>query len=685
MLMKKLVSVLLALTLVFSMAFNALAYTVSSSIDKTLIHAGETVDVTVNMDQSVDRVITFAYRLYFNPTYFELTSSTIGAASNLTQISSKVKTDAKGSYYNLSVLDTQTVGVTVAAGPLYTLTFTAKQDITEAADVEFEVTKENLMLDDFKLSDDGQVQEGKGVVSVTVKPEEVKAYTVSLTPETQSVIAGEDALVTVSVGATGYESFNALDMTFTYDASKLSFHKEASTIASSYIVSDKAGTLRIAGFGENKELGDVFHLAFTSKTTGEASVRLTAAKLDESANAGQDAPAAAIANAEAKINVTAYRVTLPADFEGASVAEPNQDYTFTAKDTHYDYTFEGSTMGGEAVTVVDKGDGTFAVENVTGNLVITSTKTAKQYPITVTGSGKSDLTIANQASYGEDYTFQAAQDPAYDYTYTMTIDGKAATLALLKEVDGTYFYTIKGADIVGDIVIQVEKTKKAPTTTGILFTGSGSGDVKGGATQTATNGQDFLFELNQEEGFDYIVKLEDEELQPGEDGKYTIAADKLTGTDLTVTVEKTAKSDLVTEVSEYLKLDGTSLWLVTTTGTVSEGKVLAYEGTPMFWSEKYQAYAYLVISEKSQAELQEEAAGKVAEAEAAKTEISYDYDVNETGFVDVNDAQFVYNMYNAKYASFTEVAMVRFLKADCNGDKAVNVLDANAVIADIMK
>ncbi len=680
--MKKIVSVLLAMTLVFSMALNALAYTVSSSADKTLVHAGETVNVTVNMDEAVDRVITFAYRLYFDSNYFELTSGTIGSASPLTQIS-KVKTDAKGSYYNLSVLDTQTVGVTVAAGPLYTLTFTAKEDITEAADLQFEVTKENLMLDDFKLSDDGQV--GNGIVSVTVQPAEVKAYTVSLSPQTQSLVAGDDAIVAVSVGATGYQSFNALDMTFTYDASKLSFHKEASAIGDSYMVSDRAGTLRIVGFGADKELGEVFRLAFTSKTTGEASVTLTAAKLDESANAGENAPDATMEQAEAKINVTGYKVTLPADFEGASVAEPNQDYTFTARDIHYNYTFDGSTMGGEAVLVVDQGDGSFRVENVTGNLVITSAKKAKKYPITVTGSGKSDVRIADTASYGQNYTFQVVQDSAYDYTYTMTIGGKEAALELMMQAGVTCFYTIKGADITGDIVINVDKTQKAPTTTSITFTGSGSADVQGGVTQTATNGLDFLFALNQEEGFDYTVKLEDEVLQPGADGKYTISGEKLTGSDLTVTVEKTAQSDLATEVSEYLKLNGKTMWLVTATGTVSQGKVLAYDGTPMFWSEKYDAYAYLVISDKSLEELQAEAANQVAEAEAAKTEISYDYDINETGLVDTNDAQFVYNMYNAHYASFTDVAMVRFLKADCNGDKVVTVLDANAVVAELLK
>ena len=105
----------------------------------------------------------------------------------------------------------------------------------------------------------------------------------------------------------------------------------------------------------------------------------------------------------------------------------------------------------------------------------------------------------------------------------------------------------------------------------------------------------------------------------------------------------------------------------------------------MFWSEKYNAYAYLVISDKPLADVKAEAETKVAEAAADKTDVTYDFDVNETTMVDVNDAQLVYNMYNAKYASFDEVAMVRFLKADCNGDKVLNVLDANAVIAEIMK
>ena len=674
--MKKFVSVLLALTLIFSMAATVLAATVTPSADKTLVHAGETVKVTLSLDEAIADTITVAYKLYFNANLFEATSCETGAgAPNVTM--SVPKTDAKGTYVNLSTMDTTSMGQTLPAGALCTVTFTAKADVTEQT-AQFVAEQESIMLKDFSMPDNGKVE--NGTISVTVKPEEVKAYTASLTPATQSVTCGDNANVTVNVGATGYTNFNALDMTFTYDADKLSFNKAASTIDAAYTVSDNAGTLRILGFGADKALGEAFKLAFTTKTTGEAVVTLTAAKIDESANAGANAPDATIENAEAKITVKGYDVTLPADFDGAPVAEPNQDYTFTAKDKNYDFTFTGSTMGGADVEVVDNGDGTYTVKNVTGNIVITASKTAKQFAVTVEGSGKADVTAADQAAYGTDYTFSVAKDNAYDYTVSAKVGG--ADAALTNNGDGTY--TIAGASITGAVTITVTKDAKPVTTTSISFEGSGSADVKGGTTQIATNGQDFQFELNAEAGFDYTVKLGGEELTAA-DGKYTIPAAKLTGEALTVTVEKTAQQTLEINVSEYVKLDGTTMWLVTASGTVSDGKILAYDGTPMFWSEKYNAYAYLVISDKPLADVKAEAETKVAEAAADKTDVTYDFDVNETTMVDVNDAQLVYNMYNAKYASFDEVAMVRFLKADCNGDKVLNVLDANAVIAEIMK
>ncbi|MDI9471377.1 MAG: hypothetical protein QM221_00465, partial [Bacillota bacterium] len=58
-------------------------------------------------------------------------------------------------------------------------------------------------------------------------------------------------------------------------------------------------------------------------------------------------------------------------------------------------------------------------------------------------------------------------------------------------------------------------------------------------------------------------------------------------------------------------------------------------------------------------------------------------DVNMSGLVDINDAQLVYDIYNGKYQDFTVVVMQKFLYADVNADKIVNVTDAAAVVAAI--
>ena len=55
-------------------------------------------------------------------------------------------------------------------------------------------------------------------------------------------------------------------------------------------------------------------------------------------------------------------------------------------------------------------------------------------------------------------------------------------------------------------------------------------------------------------------------------------------------------------------------------------------------------------------------------------------DVNMSGLVDANDAQLVYNMYNAVYPDFTEVSMEKFLRADVNSDRKVDVTDSDAII-----
>lgn len=53
--------------------------------------------------------------------------------------------------------------------------------------------------------------------------------------------------------------------------------------------------------------------------------------------------------------------------------------------------------------------------------------------------------------------------------------------------------------------------------------------------------------------------------------------------------------------------------------------------------------------------------------------------------MDINDAQLVWNMYNAKYEDFTSVNIRKFLEADMNGDKTLDTKDAAAIVGIILK
>ena len=88
--------------------------------------------------------------------------------------------------------------------------------------------------------------------------------------------------------------------------------------------------------------------------------------------------------------IPTYSVTLPADFTGESTVKDGADYTFTAKDpAKYIYTVT-AVMGGQTVEVIDNGDGTYTVKNVTGDLVIEATKVRRSEPITPVGPAKPD-------------------------------------------------------------------------------------------------------------------------------------------------------------------------------------------------------------------------------------------------------------------------------------------------------
>ena len=556
---------------------------------------------------------------------------------------------------------------------IYTITVPAG---TEAGNYELKVTgvdvaknysSEAVMTEATTATATLTIEDGSVNPPEPVIPE---GYSVAASGDA-GINVGEDAPVALNVTHKDGNAYNAYYFEVSYDTSVLAYK---SADVQDVVVDEAAGTLKIAGYGANKDSGTAAAtLTFTGKAVGAGKVTITKANVDAKANANaQDAPAANIdeTTATATITVGGYSVTLPEGFSGAASAAAGTDYTFKANGDDYGCYDVTATMGGETTTVTNNGDGSFTIKNVTGEIVVTATP--KTYTVTVTGTGAGDVSEnAATATYKTDYTFKLTKADGYNYTVTVTAGGNTVTATATTEG----VYTISGADIKGELIITVEKTAIVIPTTTITITGD-TDDVQGGLILTAKNGEDTTFKINKKDGYTYTVKAGDTELTVGADGTVTIPGSLLTGAPLTVTVTKTAVNPYSVEVYEYVKLDGQSIWLV----VAKSDSVLAYGADTMFTSEKYGGYCWLVISAENADTVKTEAIAAVKAGSGTAAAVVYTGDVNATGKVDVNDAQLVYNIYNTEYASFDALSRAKFLAADVNGDHTVTVLDAAAVV-----
>lgn len=560
---------------------------------------------------------------------------------------------------------------------IYTITVPAG---TEAGNYELKVTGVDVAKN--YSSEAVMTEATTATATLTIEDGSVKPPE-PVIPEGYSVAAsgdaginvGEDTTVALNVTHKDGNAYNAYYFEVSYDTSVLTYK---SADVQDVVVDEAAGTLKIAGYGANKDSGTAAAtLTFTGKAVGAGKVTITKANVDAKANANaQDAPAANIdeTTATATITVGGYSVTLPEGFTGAASAAAGTDYTFKANGDDYGCYDVTATMGGAETTVTNNGDGSFTISNVTGNIAVKATP--KTYAVTVTGTGAGDVSEnAATATYKTDYTFKLTKADGYNYTVTVTAGGNTVTATATTEG----VYTISGADIKGELIITVEKAAIVIPTTTITITGD-TDDVQGGLILTAKNGEDTTFKINKKDGYTYTVKAGDTDLTVGADGTVTIPGSLLTGAPLTVTVTKTAVNPYSVEVYEYVKLDGQSIWLV----VAKSESVLAYGADTMFTSEKYGGYCWLVISAENADTVKTEAIGAVKAGSGTAAAVVYTGDVNATGKVDVNDAQLVYNIYNTEYASFDALSRAKFLAADVNGDHTVTVLDAAAVVNTVL-
>lgn len=669
---KKSMCLLLAVVMVLGMAITASAVETTETMSVTASKAnpavGEEFSIYLNASGNIAECGCFQMDLYYDQDLFEY----VGANTAFTPNHNTNKTTG-ARYIRLTWLDltSQTV---IPKGQFCELKFR----VLKAGEYHFQLT--NIVISDYKGDAIMNVATAPGSVDVaaTEAPAFV-GYAVSAS-EDKTVTVGESAEVKINVSNSDsiITTYNAYDLTLTYDTDKLTYNSCTAADALAVVKDDVPGTIRVIGFGDDKNLDTpAATLSFTAKGTGEAEVKITSAKVDIGSQAvGSDAPDAHILDTTTVISVTGYTVTLGEGLSGESTVAPGADYTFTAIDAdNYDYVIS-ATMGGETTTANDNGDGTYTIPGVTGNLVINAAMTPKSYNVTVEGTGAGDVTAADKATYNTDYTFTVTEDDNYTYTTTVTVGGKAYTLGTPENGK----YTIPGTDIKGYIVISVAKAVKPSSVVSVTKPDY----VKG--NDTATKGQDYTFTVDKEEGYDYsepTIKIGGQDvtdkLVKNGDGSYTIPGSTITGN---ITIEVTKTAAVAVDVAQYLTLDGKVMYLVTASGTLPEGQVAKYDGMSMFWSEKYNAYAYLVISADNLETVKAEAAAKVKVAEGTSAgTVDYSGDVNGTGLTDVNDAQLTYDMYNTKYSSFDVVSMLKFLNADVSGDKKVNTADATAIVS----
>ena len=688
---KRIGSFFLAIVTLFTLVVPAFAQSITLGVDKDTVKAGEDVTVTVNFNEDLENVSGLALNLHFNSNLFTYKEGQ--KFDNYAFIVKGEEGTAPDQYKVINWASLEGVG-TIKAGKYVTCTFTAKEDITDLAAAEF-VAKVDMRNTTMAPKYDAPTYpDSKISVKVTPASTGPEGYAVAASTVNSSIAVNEKAQVALKISNKDVTTYNAYYMEVSYDTNFLTYEGIKPTDAE--VINNNNGTLKIAGYGADKTCGtDNIVLTFTGKTTGEAKVTVTSAKVDVKANAAEkDAPAATIATDAATITVGNYQVTLPDGFTGAGTANPGADYTFTAKDKDKKYDFTGSTMGGETVKVIDNGNGTYIISGVTGELDIKATALVK-------------INLDNQAGAVIDGITNGEYvkpNTAINFTVTPDADKELVVTVDDEEVKGSsrpgaMLYTIAADKVTGD-ALNIVVNYKTDTIT-IIETGGAWGAVTlrgtwnegGGVIDMSTAGDTYLLKLNptkeNKKISDYVVTINNTPMEPKRQGpNYAfsfIPAEVVVDGKITIDVSyKKTEPTITVNVSEYLNLSSKTMFLITATGDVADGKVLAYDGNAMYWSEKYNAYAWLVISTDTLETVEAAATTdkfKVIDAtDSNKISIAYNGDVNLTKAADINDAQLVWNMYNAEYSGFQEVSVRKFLEADMNADRKVDTADAAAIV-----
>ncbi len=717
--MKKVISFMLAIILMISLCVSAFALSLTPTADKTSIAQGETITVTLSFDEQIEDIASAEARLYFDDTKFEFNSG-VGADS-YTNVVKDVKTENGKKYVQVNYF-CSTVDSPIAAGKFATITFTAKQDIQGDAEFSAQVVS-SMLKDENKTANTDPIS-----LTVTITPP-APGYQVSVPKSISAGVNGE-TIVPVAVHLTeangtysASNTFNAYSFTVTYDTAKLRYKSIAP--ADAKVTELGKGELRIAGTSHHAINGSdtAFKLTFeTFSAVGAAKVAVSDAKIDDKANAiDKDAPLAKAGNLTTTVTVGGYSVTLPEGFEGEGSAAAGKDYTFNVTDGKA-YTVTATVDGISVPVTKNETTYTIAAQYVTGKIVVKATP-KKMVTVNVTYPDKTtiaglpnDMTVPE----GEDVTFKVTSprsNSAIAYVVTVgdvELAAKELTISDGRSKTYTYTYTIPGSMVKGEsITVTVEK---ATDSVALIKTGNGWDEnvtltytadgvektLTGGTIPTSATALTATIKQNDKRNYtvQYKQNLANEWTDFGEPEKkdgnlvytYTDGFDKdtLSNGSFAVKIDYTEKADFAAdEVVKYLELgtgeSAKTMWLVLCSGKTNGYLTCSYDGStaaPMYYSEKYQAWAYLVISGDDAETVKQNVSIMNVDESTGKKTVDYSGDVNMTGGVDINDAQLIVNMYNADYTGFAgNVTMEKFLRADMDGSKVVDNTDVLKIIA----
>lgn len=493
--MRRLTALLLVVVMVFGMATNVFAASVKPEVSANVIKAGEDVTITLTLDEAVEDIIGFGYMVKFDSELFTLKESTNGVVHEKMMLSNLLTNPRgydEGTYYRISFVDTTSEGQTMNAGVVYTLVFTAKEDLTASQAVAF------------TLIDDGVMDVNGNMVSVPLTAESLevkvavaKSITVSDTIENGTVEADkasaiEGEVVTLTAKPDANYVLEALTVTdeagepVTVESNAFTMPDSAVTVSATFV---KAPTDYTVTMGEN--------VTVTAGETAAVAVTVGSTKDDVTIYNSFDM---SFTYDPAVLELTSTEI------EGMSVTESDGVI-------HVERYGSDLNAGETALTLTFKAIGTGETEVKATSAFVGITETAHEleaseativddttvvtitgYTVYLTEEFEGESTVAPN----KNYTFEA-KDKNYDYDVTAKVENSDGTQTEIEVTDnGNGTFTISADKITGNVTITTEKTGK-------IFDVSLGEDMTGETTAQYMTA--YTATLTKAEGYTYKIKV----------------------------------------------------------------------------------------------------------------------------------------------------------------------------------